>query len=1380
VCAHASAAQRRIAWLGHGTIAHVRASEDEPLRPPGDSDVEGVNRRYRRLSRLGGGGMAEVFAVLDQQTGRRVALKRPQAPRSAEQKERAHELFTREYHTLAQLAHPRIVEVYDFGIDDIGPYYTMELLDGGDLEELKPCGMAFACAIARDVCSALSFLHSRRIVHRDVSPRNVRCTSDGLAKLIDFGVMARMGPNKLLLGTPVYCAPEVLYMQALDGRTDLYALGATLYYVLTGQHAYPARSFADLPGAWKRELKRPSELAPGISEAMDELVLELLQLPMEQRPRSAGDVMERLSAIEGRTFQEHSLVAQAYLSTPAFVGRELELARVRSKAMRASNARGGAILIRGPSGVGRSHFLDASALAAKLCGLLVIRADAADAARNSFGMLRRFTQQLVQLMPELPARLSPEERALLGQVVPDLTRPSAAAPPAMSALASVHDAARKLILAAAEQQPLLIAVDDVERADEPSLLLLAALARASERARLLIVATLADGATASAVPFELFTRACSAQTLSRFTLSETQALLTSLFGASVQLEQLTQRLHLLSSGSPRDLMRLCQHLVDTGVARYEHGAWLLADVSELQLPGDLSELLASRSRSLSTAARELACALALCSDQSFSFTECLRLSAQSEEAALLQALDALLGADIVRASDGAYMLSDRAWGNVLAGELSPIDRRSLQRRLAAVFEQRPGGEFRRVQHLLAAGDNALALDLLVTHGVVSVRETNRDPDAFFSVVRALPNDWMQTYARAVEVCRELNRPLRDEHALRVRWAGLVAVVGVPGDAQLSVLVEQTRQASPLPEWEGLDPSLPAAERFARAMELALARYEAQPEHTRLMDPAAAIDKLTEAVRFAVGANAVRYDVAAVRALPSLAPFFEVAPHLRVIDQLLQGVHARITGRVDEARELYHSLLERIAQPDRGALSQTSVEYTRLLVLSALSLLEASLGLDTAAAHLPEIERNPLFQVNASLIRMLSCLYRGDLAGADACQRTVDALRLKNALRQSFEYGHLALQLQVYVALEDVSRIKHCLSDVSQITARYPGWRPVQVYGRAELLRLRGDARGAAALLRDALSQVAAGDHQLWPQLAAAEVRALDALGCSAEAAERGGRALALALSKLGPSACLPLWLAVGLARARAGMPDATEPLTAALEHLTTLGASGLWCALVHEAHAIVAIAQLDADGFGAALACFEAERDALPPALLAARAQRLRREAARRGLLAQPQLADATDHGYDDADQLEVRLHACRTRVERGQVALAWLKERSGAECAYLFEVMDREAVWVASTLQAPPDDSLHELARRYLTAELNAQEHTTGSQHAPTGSASITRDDAFRPVLLHHYADGARVITGLVVFAVRAGQVFVYPGDAARRLSRILHEITAVSSSLG
>ena len=141
---------------------------------------------------------------------------------------------------LARLRHPSIIDVYEYGLDQGVPYYTMELLDGKDLRELACAPYREACRHVRDVASSLALLHAHRLVHRDVSPRNVRVTTSGRPKLFDFGTLIPFGTPPDIAGTPSCVPPEALNGGALDHRTDLYSLGAVLYFLLTGQEAIPA------------------------------------------------------------------------------------------------------------------------------------------------------------------------------------------------------------------------------------------------------------------------------------------------------------------------------------------------------------------------------------------------------------------------------------------------------------------------------------------------------------------------------------------------------------------------------------------------------------------------------------------------------------------------------------------------------------------------------------------------------------------------------------------------------------------------------------------------------------------------------------------------------------------------------------------------------------------------------------------------------------------------------------------------------------------------------------------------------------------------------------------------------------------------------------
>src|SRR5436190_19471304 len=169
-----------------------------------DATIAEVGGRYSIESNLGSGGVAAVFRAKDRVTGATVALKRLSFA-GERHRERFLALFEREYHTLAQLAHPAVIRVFDYGVDETGPYYTMELLEGQDLRKRAPVAYSDACAFGYDVASALSLLHSRRLVHRDVTSRNIIVT-DGRAKLIDFGALMPMGLSEEIVGTPLFMA----------------------------------------------------------------------------------------------------------------------------------------------------------------------------------------------------------------------------------------------------------------------------------------------------------------------------------------------------------------------------------------------------------------------------------------------------------------------------------------------------------------------------------------------------------------------------------------------------------------------------------------------------------------------------------------------------------------------------------------------------------------------------------------------------------------------------------------------------------------------------------------------------------------------------------------------------------------------------------------------------------------------------------------------------------------------------------------------------------------------------------------------------------------------------------------------------------------------
>ncbi|HEX4352486.1 MAG TPA: serine/threonine-protein kinase, partial [Polyangiales bacterium] len=204
-------------------VESLTGPEFEKL-PQTASTARLLAQRYRIERALGRGGAGQTFAAFDEHEQRLVALKCFRLKAEAGSGEQLQALFKREYAILAQFDHETMVRVYDFGLDQGVPFYTMELIDGSELSKQAPMPWRDACRDLRDVASILGVLHARKLLHRDLSPRNLLRVASGQLKLIDFGALASFGPSRDLVGTPPFVAPEALRAAPLDQRSDLYAL----------------------------------------------------------------------------------------------------------------------------------------------------------------------------------------------------------------------------------------------------------------------------------------------------------------------------------------------------------------------------------------------------------------------------------------------------------------------------------------------------------------------------------------------------------------------------------------------------------------------------------------------------------------------------------------------------------------------------------------------------------------------------------------------------------------------------------------------------------------------------------------------------------------------------------------------------------------------------------------------------------------------------------------------------------------------------------------------------------------------------------------------------------------------------------------------------
>ena len=261
--------------------------------------------RYTIESLLGRGGMGHVYLA------RQDALNKPVAVKEMRQDSmdtRALEQFQQEGRLLAQLDHPNLVSVLDY-FEEGGRYYlVMAYLPGQNLWQLlqsraQPFAAAQVMDWAGQLCAALEYLHGQNILFRDLKPANVMLDESGRIRLVDFGIARRRdqstGTFLQGMGSAGYSPPEQ-YQGAggTDARSDLYALGATLYVLLTGQ--VPPSPIDRLASG--QALAAARDLNPQVPPALSALVQHLLSLPMDNRPASAAEVRKRLEgmAAEGQ------------------------------------------------------------------------------------------------------------------------------------------------------------------------------------------------------------------------------------------------------------------------------------------------------------------------------------------------------------------------------------------------------------------------------------------------------------------------------------------------------------------------------------------------------------------------------------------------------------------------------------------------------------------------------------------------------------------------------------------------------------------------------------------------------------------------------------------------------------------------------------------------------------------------------------------------------------------------------------------------------------------------------------------------------------------------------------------------------------------------
>ena len=1336
-----------------------------------------IGSRYSVLEELGRGGCAIVYHVRDTARGD-IALKQLDASGDSEHQRKLRALFEREYYVLAQLAHPSIVQVFDFETDASGPFYTMELLDGGDLKSRSPLPFRQCCELGVQICSALAFLHSRRYVHRDLSPRNVHFTSDGRVKLIDFGALVPMGPCRQVVGTPAFTAPESIQGTPLDARTDLFSFGATLYFALTGRPPFAVSTFEDLRAAWRGRPLAPSDIVAGIPPELDLLVMSLLRVNPEHRPRSAFEVMQRLAAIGGIANPEAGDFSQAYLHAPTLVGRDTELQRVRASTKRAIARRGGGLWLEGAPGSGRSRLLDAFVLEAKTQGLLTARAQGA-APKTPCAVAYDLAAQLLEVAPESVVTAVRQHGSLSSLL--DWTGDSPRMRP-FAQVAGERDKLTSFIELVAELQPVLLAVDDAEHVDDASLALLASLAhRASERA-LVIAASVTTPRRGASPALEIIATHSQRLRVRELTKPELTELLSSVFGAVPHVALVSERIFAISLGNPRAAMAVAQHMVDIQSIRYAEGSWHLpADLTLTELPADAEELLRARLAKLPPLARRLAELQALAIAGRFTRSDYARLAGTENAGRLDSALDTLVQCGVLSSDGDSYVLShsgDRAL--LLAGLTSE---RSIEHHAALAHHfgpSKPG-----MHHLLMAGETERALDRLIIE--LENIPDRADVAPLFGMSEAdMAASLEEAFLRAVRV----GRPLRDQHAI-ARWLVIISVIS---DNKLHARYADFWRSrleldSGLADYRSLDPSLPAADRLKQALDTAVARHLAAPERERVHRVDEAIRLLAQYVSISIAIGARTRNIELLQSIPDLLePFAPLTPLLHALWQNAVGAYEmNFRGCIERARERALAVYEQLGQLSGN--EQYFANVIRSAVASALGTIDAAYGLASAERWIQEIENDPLQSVNAMYIRRVWSIIEGNHARAQHFRTRAEILALQSSTRQMFT-PPLRHELNAHVRAGDLANVKQVTEQIARLAEDAPGWKSQQHLAEGHYQRLRGDLASAQAAYERALEasiaapQEALRDRLTWAAATAGYVGVLAARGQVSDACAIGRAALeeCEALDIQGAAYDLVRELAVAEARAgeHARASERLDRLIALRE-----GALEAYRVIDYEARIRVAIEARDSDVIRHYLERLAKHGVTGGANTAQARHAQLFEEVRGAGLTVDLAQASAKLAAMSPSPNPQLAVKSIVTALSnvngataRAQRALALLLEAAGSGGRGWLYLAQESGLSLAASQPEPPDGELDALVRRYWLQLQDADSATVvvprGKDASLLSSDVWTRDDErLQPIILHSSTPAGVRRIGVAVLVANDNAAFgTRAWEIAGALSTMLFEL--------
>jgi hypothetical protein len=725
--------------------------------------------RYQVVKELGSGAMGRVSLALDTNTGDLVALKRLHEMVALQGGAR----LRREAKALERISDPNVVKVLGYGEDEGVPYLVMEYVRGTDLTQFvadKP-SIDRIVQVFIGIANALSAVHGQGVIHRDLKPDNIRVTLDGEAKLMDFGLAKSLEGTVALtragavVGTVLFMAPEQCRGAQLDYRADLYALGAVLFWALTGRAPFVGDGLAQvIMQHIQAPPPKPSSINPNIPAPLEDIVLRLLEKNPADRPGSAQAVRDLLIGLSNQTMEinlsTETARADALLLAP-LIGRDSEMAQLLPL-LEQPDPVYGIYAITGDVGSGKTRLLRALADTSRTTGTRLAPGEAVQDDPTPFGAISRMIANLYKGNKNFVENLPEQVRGELARIAPVLGNSAPIDPnlPPDVARLRLFEAFSEFLERVSEIT--VVTLENLHWADDSTLAALAHATRAVQKLRLVVTYRLEDLPEGQTLPKGL-ARPRVVVNLKPMSDNAMRELLKAWLDGDLD-NALENELIGHAAGNPWVMEERLKAMLEAKAIIRQNGVYLWQH-TQTNLPESLNDLLAHRLEVLEPQSLEFARAGSVLG-RAWQYEDVRALLEWSDDAAL-DALEALIRARLVQEIPGSngegFRFTHPLYSEILLDGLMALKRRRLHKKAAALLKDRVS-PLELARHYFYAEDYKTALEQALLGG--------QQAQSSFAYAQA-----ERAYRLALEASSKLGGTPLNAHQARFHLGEILSYVG---------------------------------------------------------------------------------------------------------------------------------------------------------------------------------------------------------------------------------------------------------------------------------------------------------------------------------------------------------------------------------------------------------------------------------------------------------------------------------------------------------------------------------------------------------------------------------------------------------------------------